>query len=662
MQWLFFYALIILFPLYEVDEVIVTATRYPAALKDVALATVVIEKDEIEKLAPENLGEILHAYAGVDIKDYGSPGSVSSIFIRGIPSNGTLILLNSHPLNSIATGMADLNSVDINGVERIEIVKGPVSSLYGANGLGGVVNIITTKNYTAPEIVLKITPSTTDLENLLQSKQIFGSAGIPFGTGHVGIEAAYLKDNGQRSNSDLSKYHVQGTHGQKFGQLHINTVFTYDDKEYGVPGPQPIIDSVHPVPQLGDSSVTSLLNRERDKVLIGNVKVDWNVTAGLHWLTTLSGDRKTLDFHQVYTGWFGDTVTEDYDYLTHTLGLQSLAAVVIDNGELLFGIDARYDTLETRKESRQTGDTLWHASSYVFGGWLELKKRFGAITAIPRIRFDRNSDYGNFVSPGLGIITYVAQNCWMKISLGKAFRAPAFNDLYWPDGGNPQLKPEHGWEYELRVESAPAHNLFSALSIYLRSIKDRIVWLPTEDLWQPQNADYLLLRGIDYEVHSQINRALSFSLEAAYLHARQKNNEIVYDFYDMYADTSHTIIEEIEREAAFIPKYRVSASLNVNAPQTVALTIRGLLVGEQTNYYANYDNYPEVLMDVKKLDRYFIVDAHVYKTVFDYLTVSVGAKNLLDAQYATQFGNSIDDLDYPMRGRTLFAQVGWQYR
>jgi outer membrane receptor protein involved in Fe transport len=119
---------------------------------------------------------------------------------------------------------------------------------------------------------------------------------------------------------------------------------------------------------------------------------------------------------------------------------------------------------------------------------------------------------------------------------------------------------------------------------------------------------------------------------------------------------------EIERGAAFTPTYRVSARLNANVSHHFAFAVCGLLVGEQSNYYPNYDNYPVILMDVKKLSHYFVLNANVYKTLFNYLTVSVGANNLLDTQYATQFGNSMYDLDYPMQGRTLFAQVGWQHK
>ena len=660
MQWFFLYAVISLFPLYEVDEIMVTATRYPKVLKDIALATVVIDKEEMRERGSFNLGELLHTHAGIDIKDLGQCG-VSSISIRGIPSNGTLVLINGHPINSITTGMADLSSIDINGVERIEIIKGPVSSFYGANGLGGVVNIVTIKDYMSPEFELGITPSTTDFTNLSQSQHVFASIGMPLRTGHGGIVGAYHTSDGHRSNMDLNHSHIQSHLSQDFGQASISAVVTYDNKEYGVPGPQPFIDSLHPRPQFGDSSATSLFDREHDKILLGKVEVDWAATDAIHWFTKLFGDREKIDFHSVYRGWLGDTVTEDYEYLTHTIGLHSLAAVTSDNADLIFGLDAHYDTLETAKRSQQTGDTLWHASSYVVGGWIELKKHFGTITTISQIRFDRNSDYGNFVSPGIGIISTVAENFWVKTSLGKAFRAPTFNDLYWPNAGNPSLKPEHGWEYELRLESSPVYNLFAAFSFYLRSIKDRIVWLPTEGSWQPQNANHLSVRGIDCEIYSPINDVLALSLEGTYLNAEQKNTEVIYDFYDPYADTSHTIMAEIERDAAFTPQYQISARLTVKVPHDLAISLSSLWVAEQVNYYPNYNNYPHVSMDVKTLDDYFLMNTNVNKKFFDNLRMSIGIKNLFDVKYAQQFGNSLEDHDYPMPGRTLFTQLVWHY-
>lgn len=653
--------LVILFaqPIYEVEEVVVTATRYPAVLKDVALATVVIDKKVIEDVHPASLGEVLQAYAGIDIKNYGTPGSVSSIFIRGIPSNGTLILLNGHLLNSITTGMADLSAININTVERIEIVKGPVSSLYGANALGGVVNIITTKDYEKPELELKITPSTTSLKKPLRSKELFLKTGLPFRNAHIHIAGAYNASDGFRSNSDNRAYHFQGGITYQNAKLNIGSSLTYNDKDFGLPGPMPLVDSLHSVPTFGDSTATSLFDREEDKNTLSDVNIKWNISEELKWHNTLFADRKLIQFQTSYLDWVtGDTVTEDYDYLVHTFGLNTMAAVDIKETEIIFGIDTRYDTLETTKNSEQTGDTIWHASSYNIGSWIELKKSFYNLKFTPSVRFDRNSEFGNFLSPGLGIVTSLMPALWVKFSIGKAFRAPTFNDLYWPNSGNLDLKPEHGWAYEVRFESSPKHTLFAALSFFMRNIRDRIFWLPAESgMWQPQNVNYLSIKGLDIEIQNRVSDVMDVYIEGTYLYSTQKNDEIVYDFYDWGADTGLTVIEEIERDAAFTPKYTISSKINFNFPYELNFNINGVLVAERFNYYANYDDYPNVTVDTKILDSYFIFNTTISKKILGYLTLSIGVKNLLDTEYATQFGNSIDDLDYPMPGRTFFARL-----
>ena len=438
---------------------------------------------------------------------------------------------------------------------------------------------------------------------------------------------------------------------------------TYDDRDFGIPGPMPLVDSIHPVPQFGDSTATSLLDREKDKVFLGDITIEWNISENLKWYNTLYADRKLIQFHTTYSGWLGDTITEDSDYLTYVLGLNTMAVIDINETEIIFGIDTHYDTLETTKYSEQAGDTIWNASSYNIGGWLEIKKSFNNIKLIPSIRFDRNSEFGDFVSPGIGIVSPLLPDLWMKISIGKAFRAPTFNDLYWPNSGNPDLKPEHGWAYEVRFESSPLQNLFAALSLYMRNVKDRIFWLPAKDgLWQPQNVNHVSIKGLDIEIRSQINEFVDIYVEGTYLNSIQRNSEVVYDFYDGMADTGLTIIEEVERDAVFTPKYIVSSKINFNLPYEFAINFYGSLVTERFNYYSNYDNAPNVTMNVKTLDSYFIFNANVSKKMFKYLTLSVGAKNLFDVEYATQFGYTVSDLDYPMPGRTLFVQLVWRQR
>ena len=650
--------------IYEMDEVVVTAHRYPVLLKDAAVAVMIIEREEIERLKPLNLGEVLNAAAGIDFKDYGTPGGVNSISLRGVPSNGTLVLVNGQMLNAVTNGMADLSMVDINTIERIEVVKGPVASLYGANALGGVVNIITKRELSRPEIAIKFTPATPMLDDPAHTNDLSVRLGLPVKRTQFDFSSSYGNSDGYRSNSDLTRYHITGSLGHKSERAEVTSFISYSQKEYGIPGPLPLVDSFHPVSQFGDSTATSVFDREIDRSLLANLSADLQITDNIRWHNKILGDRKRTVFNTKYGAWLsGDTISEEYDYLTHMFGFNTMLTARWERLALTFGLDATYDTLLTKTASTLSGDTTWHASSNNVGIWTEIQVNLNDIlSATSSIRYDRNSAFGDFLSPAIGISYMLAEMLWLKFSVGKTYRAPTFNDLYWPRSGNPDLKPEHGWAYEIRAESSPLPRIFAAVSFFLRSVKDRIAWLPGEDdLWQPQNVNYLTIKGLDLELKHQIADFLEHTIELTYLNARQTNDEIVYDYYDWSADTSLTIYDEIERAAAFTPDFTISSVLNFKLPKDFGFTISGQYASRKVNYYANYDAYPVVSMDEKSLDDYIVIHAAVNKQIFNKISLSAGIKNLFDTDYALQFGNTIFDLDYPMPPRTYFIQLSYDH-
>jgi vitamin B12 transporter len=649
---------------YEMAEVVVTAHRYPAFLKDITVAVMVIEREEIDKLRPLNLGEVLNAAAGVDFRDYGTPGGVTSISLRGVPTNGTLVLVNGQALNAVTNGMADLSAIDINAVERIEIVKGPVASLYGANALGGVVNIITRRELTRPEIAVKFTPSTMELKEPFHTKDMSIKLGLPVKRTQFDLSGNYNSSAGDRSNSDLTKYHVTGSIVHKARRAEFSSFLSYSQKEYGIPGPVPLVDSFHPIPQFGDSTAMSVFDREIDRSLLANLSADLQVTEKIKWHNKILADRKRTVFNTTYAGWSGDTISEEYDYLTHTFGFNTMLTARLEKFAFTVGLDATYDTLLTKITSTLSGDTTWHASSNSAGIWTELQVSLSdVLSATPSIRYDHNSAFGDFISPAIGISYMPAEMLWLKLSTGKTYRAPTFNDLYWPQSGNPGLKPEYGWAYEIRAESSPRPNLFAAMSFFVRSVKDRIAWLPQENnLWQPQNVNYLTIRGLDLELRHQIAGFLEHTIELTYLNARQINDEIVYDYYDWIADTSLTISEEVERPAAFTPDFTISSVLNLKLPWEFGLNISGQYASRRFNYYSDYDAYPVVSMDTKKLDDYLVINIAFSKRMLNKISLSAGIKNVVDTDYALQFGNTVSDLDYPMPPRTYFIQFSYDHR
>ena len=645
--------------LYEMDTVTVTATRYPARLKDVAVAVMVIEREAIEEKSALGIAELLNAAAGIDLKDYGTPGGVTSLSLRGIPSNGTLVLVDGQPLNTVTNSMADLSTVDINAVERIEIVKGPVASYYGANALGGVVSIITMRRLDSPSATLQFTPSTPDINDFLNTKEFSVRLGVPARRTQLDLTATCRNSNGERSNSDLSHYNGHAALSYTGNRLKLGSSMVYSSKEYGIPGPMPLVDIAHPVPQFGDSTATSLFDRERDRVFMAHLSTDLKISDGIKWHNKLLADQKRTFFSTTYGLWPGDTITEEYDYLTRMIGLNTMLTARAGNANFTLGLDARHDTLETGMTSTQGADTAWHAASSNTGVWTEIGVRLGSvISGTSSIRYDHNSAFGGFLSPGFGVVAALDPALRIKFSAGKTFRAPGFNDLYWPQSGNSALKPEHGWAYEIRGERLLRPDLFAALSFFWRDVDDRIAWLPgDEGLWHPANINHQSIRGMDLEFRYSVHDILECTFEFTYLRARQTNDEIIYDYYDWLADTSLVIIEEVERVAAFTPTFSASSSVNLKLPGDLGLNLSGQYASPRVNYYANYDAYPVVSMDTKTLNAYLVLHAALSRVLSRHVRIAAGIKNLLDTRYALQFGNTVFDLDYPMPGRTYFLRL-----
>ena len=127
----------------DLEEVVVTASRYEESIMDTPVSIEVIDQEEIEGSNAQNVAELLDTYTGVYIKDNGSQVGTKSVKIRGASSDQVLVLFDGVPYNDNHNGGLDLSIISAANIEKIEIIKGPASVIYGANAMGGVVNIIT---------------------------------------------------------------------------------------------------------------------------------------------------------------------------------------------------------------------------------------------------------------------------------------------------------------------------------------------------------------------------------------------------------------------------------------------------------------------------------------------------------------------------------------
>jgi len=129
--------------LFTLEEIVVIASKYPQELLTSIASVEIINKKDIEISKSENLSGIIKNIAGLEITDYGSPGDIKSVSIRGSSPEQVLIMIDGKVVNDPQTGKIDLGLIPVGMIEKIEIYRGPASALYGANALGGVINIIT---------------------------------------------------------------------------------------------------------------------------------------------------------------------------------------------------------------------------------------------------------------------------------------------------------------------------------------------------------------------------------------------------------------------------------------------------------------------------------------------------------------------------------------
>ncbi|MFN2341018.1 MAG: TonB-dependent receptor, partial [Halanaerobium sp.] len=158
----------------ELDEVVVTASRYQESIMETPVSIEVIDQEEIEESSARNLAELLDTYTGVYIKDNGGQAGTKGVKIRGASSDQILVLLDGVPYNDPHNGGLDLSNVNAENIERIEIIKGPASVIYGANAMGGVVNIISKniENSSVTKLDLGVGSNNTNIYQISHNEKI----------------------------------------------------------------------------------------------------------------------------------------------------------------------------------------------------------------------------------------------------------------------------------------------------------------------------------------------------------------------------------------------------------------------------------------------------------------------------------------------------------
>lgn len=469
-------------PQFAGDPVIVTASRSAQPLSKTLADATVITRDEIEESGAQTLQQVLSRQAAITIASNGGPGAVSSIYMRGNKDSHTVVLVDGMRIYSATLGTTAIQNIPLAQVERIEILRGPASSLYGADAIGGVIQIFTRKGEGVPA----------------------WNAGVELGNRGTGKLTA-----GVAGKSGDTAYSLQLSHAQSDGFSSTNPRNTgyynpdndgYANDAYAASLTQTIKPGHDLTVRLFQTFSTSDFDyssawkgQDRLKSRLTGQSVESKNVFNDIWTSTLRYTRSQDKSEQFQNGNFDQrssffqTTQDEWFWqndLSTKFGLFILGASHLDQKIASDGVF----TKNTRTSN---------------AGFLNYQLDLGKHLLQASLRNDHDDQFGGKTT-GKADYGYRFAEGWLaRAGYGTGYKAPSFNDLYYPDSGNPNLKPESSKNTELGVQYRKDGRSFSA-TLFQNKVAQLIQWGPVDpsnrsSQWTPSNVNNATIQGVTIE-------------------------------------------------------------------------------------------------------------------------------------------------------------------
>jgi vitamin B12 transporter len=421
--------------------IVVTATRTATRLDQVTTSTSVIDERDIRQQQAEGVLELLRNVPGIDIVQQGSRGANSEIFIRGAEADQTLVLIDGVEVNSVTLGAFDFANLTTDNIERIEVVRGSGGTLYGSRAIGGVVNIITRRGRGAPRVSASGAGGSGDTAR--------GTVGSSGQIGRLGysVAGAYLDSQGFRPQNDDYR---NGTASLRLdydvaANAAARVFVRYTDADFGLVNSNNFLSAPDPNARMADQFL--LVKGEWEQEVIPNLEL----RASLAYTRDDQQFRDPPDAAETTStrsNILGEILTGEIqvdhywrDLLISTIGVD---------------VDLRMADVRTLSSDPVFGDfpSTFDESQRNVAGFLQeqISLLDGGLIGVGGVRVDGNDDFGNEVSPA-GSLSYAlgATGLRLKAGYAEAFKAPSFNELFFPDFGNPDLAAETSREVDVGV-------------------------------------------------------------------------------------------------------------------------------------------------------------------------------------------------------------------
>ncbi|MEF9978451.1 MAG: TonB-dependent vitamin B12 receptor [Thermomonas sp.] len=475
----------------DLDNLVVTATR-TAITADAALAAVeVIDRAQLDASSARSLPELLRGRAGITIVNQGGMGKLSTLFLRGTESDHTLFLIDGIRVGSSTSGLTSLQDIPLSQIERIEIVRGPRSSLYGADAIGGVIQVFTRRGGGGEGVNGRgrIAAGSHGLRE--------ASAGVDLrnARGGVGVDVAHQETDGINACTGFYNpltyagagcFIVPGTHldrdGYRSNSATVRADFTPAEAW-----------------QLDARAFRAEGHNEYDGDYADNSDIVQQVVGGsVRWTPSdavalkLNAGRNTDDSDN----YIGNTFSNRFTTSRDSANLQGDFTVA--NGQVL---TAGFDWLRDRAGVSDAFSPPWSRARSNRALFAQYQGKFGAHDLQVSARRDDNDQFGGHTTGGIAWGIGFGEGWRATASHATAFKAPSFNELYYPGYSNPLLKPEASRSSELSLRREGDTWSVQA-NAYQTRVDDLIAY--DSSIFAPNNVDEARIRGVELVATAQL--------------------------------------------------------------------------------------------------------------------------------------------------------------
>ncbi|MCK4533187.1 TonB-dependent receptor [bacterium] len=559
----------------ELEEVVVTGTKTEHLLKNAPVETILISREEIERTNAVTVIDVLKWIPGIKSVGRYKPMGRDVYSVGGLSSEYTLILIDGQRIE----GGHILTELPVNIIERIEVVKGPNSVLYGSDALNGVINIITKTSE-------KTNANATFAFRSYDSEILKIGFGSMVGKLKFDIGANANKMRGETEESQYDNYNLLNKFKYEFDEnigLRFGSDFYSETTEY----------------------------TESDKT---------NFNLGLDWKVKDSSFFKVGSYLWKYDDEScvgGGPIVAETD-IQLIQGEVQYTCLLDEMNLVTIGTEILNEEMENSDFTEKKEQTT---NSFFIQDEISILER---LVIVPAVRLDSHSEWGEETNPKIDVLYKADEKTNLRVSWGQAFKSPDFKDLYrltyhpvGPTGfwikGNPDLKPETSVGYRIGVEHRFTNKCLSSIAFFRNDIEDMIkgYWVrrfsypppfPVEGEYSYHNIGEVFTQGVEFNLKGYLIKHIMTTLAYTWMNTEDK---------------------ETQKELTDVPEHRANLSLRYyNEEIGFMLELREEYEGE---VFTDEENS-------EKNDDYFLTHAKISKVVADGVKLFFNVENLFDEE------------------------------